>query len=93
MYANIPVNQQLFATTLFPDEPAINWFAHVLLLPYGEYWSGARNIRDNEALANAAKISRIRIQAGVLYEKRKVHGSVVKCIRPVAQNSMIRVPL
>lgn len=37
MYANIPVNQQLFATTLFPDEPAINWFAHVLLLPYGEF--------------------------------------------------------
>lgn len=63
MYANIPVNQQLFATTLFPDEPAINWFAHVLLLPYGEYWSGARNIRDNEAQW------------------------------PVAQNSMIRVPL
>lgn len=64
------VNQLSFATTLFGNLPEINWFAAtnfwdqalatpVFLLQrpvYGKYWSAARNICDNEALANLAKI-------------------------------------
>lgn len=48
MYA---VNQLLFLTTLFPDYLVINWYKYTM-----------RNIRNDEALATRAKISRTQKQ-------------------------------
>lgn len=76
----------------------INLTAHVVLLPYGKYWSAARNIRDNEALANAAKISRTRIQVGWQYKLWEegsawLSDQVAQWYANAAQKSMIRAPL
>lgn len=61
------VNQLLFATAIFRQLPEMNWFAatnfrnqtlstpKLLLQLPGKYWSVARIIRDNEALANIDK--------------------------------------
>lgn len=73
----IYVNQLLFETTLFRDLPEIwtgfrqlifatkpNPHLFFLIQLYGKYWSMARNICDNEALANFTKISRMQIKVG-----------------------------
>lgn len=57
MNAEFTVNQLSFATTLFCDEPEINWFVNQALSThvfhynyYGKYGSAARNIRKNKRL-------------------------------------------
>lgn len=74
------VNQLLlFATTLFWESSEINWFAatnlrdQALSTPifslqhYYKYWSASRNICNNEAPANFAKISCMWIKVGLQY--------------------------
>lgn len=54
-----------FAATNFREQ-ALSTPVFSLQL-YGLYWSAARYIRDNEALANLANISRTRIKFGLQY--------------------------
>lgn len=57
-----------FAVTYFCDQALSTHF--FLLQVYGIYWSVARNIRDNEALPNLAKISQMWIKDGLQYYNR-----------------------
>lgn len=74
-----PVNQPLFATTIFSNLTNMNWFAATnfcdqalstsisLLQLYNKYWSAAGNIRNNEALVDLTQISRAWINVGIQY--------------------------
>lgn len=60
MNAEFTVNQLSFATTLFCDEPEINWFVNQALSThvfhynyYGKYGSAARNIRKKRGFCDS----------------------------------------
>lgn len=75
------VNQILAQILFFCNLPVfeMNWFTvtnfydWALAIPvfvlqlYGKYWFVARNICDNEAIANLQKISHMRIKIGLQY--------------------------
>lgn len=83
-YKTYPVNQVLFATTLFRNLPQIYCFAANKICDQGveynfennqrcEDWFVVSNIRNEVAFANLVKNSSLRINVGLLLTRLYIH--------------------